>query len=151
MKTSNIEVTGTFGGFFAAGGAFYYVGAVLIGLIAAVLLGLLVMAMRSGRGDDDWDDDYDDDDDEDEPRSSRGPSGPAPGPSGPAPSPSGPASKYVLVHQIRLLKRRKRRKIPVGWSIIEPMMMEPNGRKAKMRRGTTENPDKAIGLSGRTR
>ena len=86
-----IEVTGTFGGFFAAGGALYYVGAVLIGLIGAVLLGLLVMAMRSGRGDDDWDDDYDDEDDEDEPRSARGPSGPAPGPSGPAPGPSGPA------------------------------------------------------------
>ena len=86
-----IEVTGTFGGFFAAGGALYYVGAVLIGLIAAVLLGLLVMAMRSGRGDDDWDDDYDDEDDEDEPRPARGPSGRAPGPSGPAPGPSGPA------------------------------------------------------------
>ena len=85
-----IEVTGTFGGFFAAGGPLYYVGAVLIGLIAAVVLGLLVMAMRSGRGDDDWDDDYDDEDDEDEPRA-RGPSGPAPGPSGPAPGPSGPA------------------------------------------------------------
>jgi len=85
-----IEVTGTFGGFFAAGGPLYYVGAVLIGLIAAVVLGLLVMAMRSGRGGDDWDDDYDDEDDEDEPRA-RGPSGPAPGPSGPAPGPSGPA------------------------------------------------------------
>ncbi|MGA0331615.1 MAG: DNRLRE domain-containing protein [Candidatus Poseidoniaceae archaeon] len=85
-----IEVTGTFGGFFAAGGPLYYVGAVLVGLIAAVVLGLLVMAMRSGRGDDDWDDDYDDEDDEDEPRA-RGPSGPAPGPSGPAPGPSGPA------------------------------------------------------------
>jgi len=84
-----IEVTGTFGGFFAAGGTLYYIGAVLIGLIVAVVLVLLVMAFRSG-GDDDWDDDYDDEDDE--PRSARGPSGPAPGPSGPAPSagPSGP-------------------------------------------------------------
>ena len=59
--------------------------------------------------------------------------------------------RRVLVHQIHLLKRRKRRKTRVGWSIIEPMMMEPNGRKAKMRHGTTENPVKAIGLSGRTR
>ena len=84
-----IEVTGTLGGFFAAGGTLYYIGAVLIGLIVAVVLGLLVMAMRSGRGGDDWDDDYDDEDDE--PQAARGPSGPAPGPSGPAPGPSGPA------------------------------------------------------------
>ena len=86
-----IEVTGTFGGFFAAGGTLYYIGAVLIGLILAVVLALLVMALRSGRDDDDWDDDYDDDDDDDEPRPARGPTGPAPGPSGPAPGPSGPA------------------------------------------------------------
>ena len=86
-----IEVTGTFGGFFAAGGTLYYIGAVLIGLILAVVLALLVMALRSGRDDDDWDDDYDDDDDDDEPRSARGSTGPAPGPSGPAPGPSGPA------------------------------------------------------------
>lgn len=79
-----IEVTGTLGGFFAAGGTLYYIGAVLVGLIAIVVLVLLVMALRSGR-DDDWDDDYDEDDEEDEPRSARGPSGPAPGPSGPAP------------------------------------------------------------------
>jgi hypothetical protein len=79
-----IEVTGTFGGFFAAGGALYYVGAVLIGLIAVVLLVLLVMALRSGRGDDDWDDDYDEDEEDSTP-TARGPSGPAPGkgPSGP--------------------------------------------------------------------
>jgi len=87
-----IEVTGTFGGFFAAGGVLYYIGAVLVGLIAVVLLVLLVMALRSGRDDDDWDDDYDED--EDEPAPARGPSGPAPGtgPSGPAPGtgPSGP-------------------------------------------------------------
>tara|TARA_B100000161_G_scaffold239590_1_gene191146 strand:+ start:45 stop:4559 length:4515 start_codon:yes stop_codon:yes gene_type:complete len=88
----DIEVTGTFGGFFAAGGTLYYIGAVLVGLIVAVVLALLVMAMRSGRGDDDWDDDYDEGDEDDEPRSARGPSGPAPGPSGPAPGtgPSGP-------------------------------------------------------------
>lgn len=88
----DIEVTGTFGGFFAAGGTLYYIGAVLVGLIVAVVLALLVMAMRSGRGDDDWDDDYDEDDEDDEPRSAPGPSGPAPGPSGPAPGtgPSGP-------------------------------------------------------------
>ena len=78
-----IEVTGTFGGFFAAGGTLYYIGAVLIGLIVAVVLVLLVMAMRSGRDDDDWDDEYDDEDDE--PRAARGPTGRAPGPSGPAP------------------------------------------------------------------
>ena len=87
-----IEVTGTFGGFFAAGGVLYYIGAVLVGLIAVVLLVLLVMALRSGRDGDDWDDDYDED--EDEPAPARGPSGPAPGtgPSGPAPGtgPSGP-------------------------------------------------------------
>ena len=89
-----IEVTGTLGGFFAAGGALYYVGAVLIGLIAVVLLVLMVMALRSGRGDDDWDDDYDEDEEDSTP-TARGPSGPAPGkgPSGPAPGtgPSGPA------------------------------------------------------------
>ena len=62
-----IEVTGTFGGFFAAGGALYYIGAVLIGLIVAVVLALLVMALRSGRGDDDWDDDDWSDDDFDIP------------------------------------------------------------------------------------
>ena len=84
-----IEVTGTLGGFFAAGGTLYYIGAVLIGLIVVVVLVLLVMALRSGRDDDDWDDDYDEDDEE--PRSARGPSGPAPGPTGPAPGPSGPA------------------------------------------------------------
>ena len=87
-----IEVTGTLGGFFAAGGTLYYIGAVLVGLIVVVVLVLLVMALRSGR-DDGWDDDYDEDDEEeDEPRSARGPSGPAPGPSGPAPNtgPSGP-------------------------------------------------------------
>ena len=78
-----IEVTGTLGGFFAAGGTLYYIGAVLIGLIVAVVLVLLVMAMRSGRDDDDWDDEYDDEDDE--PRAARGPTGRAPGPSGPAP------------------------------------------------------------------
>ena len=93
-ESLEIEVTGTFGGFFAAGGALYYVGAVLIGLIGVVLLVLLVMALRSGRDDDDWDDDYDEDDDDSAP-AARGPSGPAPGtgPSGPAPGsgPSGPA------------------------------------------------------------
>ncbi len=93
-ESLEIEVTGTFGGFFAAGGALYYVGAVLIGLIAVVLLVLLVMALRSGRDDDDWDDDYDEDDEDSTP-ATRGPSGPAPGtgPSGPAPGtgPSGPA------------------------------------------------------------
>lgn len=87
-----IEVTGTFGGFFAAGGVLYYIGAVLVGLIAVVLLVLLVMALRSGRDDDDWDDDYDED--EDEPAPARGPSGPAPGtgPSGPAPG-TGPSGR----------------------------------------------------------
>ena len=85
-----IEVTGTLGGFFAAGGTLYYIGAVLVGLIVIVVLVLLVMALRSGR-DDDWDDDYDEDDEEDEPRSARGPSGPAPGPSGPAPD-AGPST-----------------------------------------------------------
>ena len=90
-ESYDIEVTGTFGGFFAAGGTLYYIGAVLIGLIVAVVLALLVMAMRSGRGDDDWDDDFDEDEEDDEPPTARGPSGPAPGPSGPAPGPSGPA------------------------------------------------------------
>ena len=88
-----IEVTGTFGGFFAAGGALYYIGAVLVGLIAVVLLVILVIALRSGRDDDDWDDDYDEDEDDSTP-AARGPSGPAPGrgPSGPAPGtgPTGP-------------------------------------------------------------
>ncbi|MBN29307.1 MAG: hypothetical protein CMB34_01400 [Euryarchaeota archaeon] len=82
----DIEVTGNLAGFFQAGGTLYYVGAGLLGLIAVVLLGLLVMFMRGGRNDD-WDDDEDDDDDV---RTS-GPTGPAPGPSGPAPGPTGPA------------------------------------------------------------
>ena len=83
-----IEVTGTFGGFFAAGGILYYIGAILVGLIAVVLLVLLVIALRSGRDDDDWDDDYDEDEEDSAP--ARGPSGPAPGTGPSGPGPSGP-------------------------------------------------------------
>ena len=75
-----IEITGNIGGFFKAGGALYYVGAVLIALVGLVIVGLLVATLRGGESDyDDEDDDdsYDDNDDT--------PSGPAPGPSGPAP------------------------------------------------------------------
>ena len=86
-----IEVTGTFAGFFAAGGTLYYIGGVLAALVVVVLIALLVMAIRSSR-DDDWDDDdYEDDDDDEPSQASRGPTGPAPGPSGRAPGPSGPA------------------------------------------------------------
>ena len=90
---SEISVAGNIEGFFEAGGTIYYVGAGLLGLVAVVLLGLLVMFLRSN-GSDDWDDDdYDDDDDDDDRPSgpTSGPTGPAPGPSGPAPGPSGPA------------------------------------------------------------
>ena len=84
-----INVVGTFQGFFEAGGTLYYVGAGLLALVAIALLVLGVMFVRSG-GSGDWDDDYDDDDDEEEDRP-RGPTGPAPGPTGPAPGPTGPA------------------------------------------------------------
>jgi hypothetical protein len=78
------------GGFFKAGGPLYYVGAGLAGIIALVILGLLVVALRGGG--EDYDDEFDYEDEGDEPkRSAAGPSGPAPGPSGPAPGPSGPA------------------------------------------------------------
>ena len=87
------EVVGNVGGFFKAGGPLYYVGAVLLAIIAVVILGLLVVTLRGGDGDYD---DYDDDDEyDDEPaaRPAAGPTGPAPaaGPTGPAPGPSGPA------------------------------------------------------------
>ena len=85
-----IEVTGTFSGFFAAGGTLYYIGGVLAALVVVVVLALLLMAIRSAR-DDDWDDDDYDYEEEDEPKTTRGPTGPAPGPTGPAPGPTGPA------------------------------------------------------------
>jgi len=59
-----VKVEGTIGGFFAAGGTLYYVGAGLIGLIIVVLLVVIVLVLRSDSDDyDDYDDDYDDDDD----------------------------------------------------------------------------------------
>ena len=87
------EVVGNVGGFFKAGGPLYYVGAVLLGIIIVVILGLLVVTLRGG--DEDYED-YDEDDEyDDEPatRPAAGPTGPAPaaGPTGPAPGPSGPA------------------------------------------------------------
>ena len=85
--STELTVEGNLAGFFEAGGTLYYVGAVLLGLVAMALLALLVMFMRPSA--DGWDDDDDDDDYEDEP--APGPSGPAPGPSGSAPGPSGPA------------------------------------------------------------
>ena len=87
LVDKEIMVEGNLAGFFEAGGTLYYVGAGLLGIVAMVLLGLLVMFMRGGSKDD-WDDDDDDEDDDDVPS---GPTGPAPGPSGPAPGPSGPA------------------------------------------------------------
>jgi len=81
-----INVEGNLAGFFEAGGTLYYVGAGLLGIVAVVLLGLLVMFMRGGSTDE-----WDDEDDEDEDDVPSGPTGPAPGPSGPAPGPSGPA------------------------------------------------------------
>lgn len=99
------EVTGNVGGFFKAGGPLYYVGAVLVAIIALVVVGLLVVALRGGDTDYDDYDDEDDYEDEAPSRSAKGPSGPAPsaagptgpapGPSGPAPGPSGPAPKVV--------------------------------------------------------
>ena len=86
----SVDVTGNIGGFFKAGGALYYVGAVLIALVSLVIVGLLVAALRGGESD--YDDEDDDDDSYDDYNT---PSGPAPGPSGPAPGttpgPSGPA------------------------------------------------------------
>jgi hypothetical protein len=90
-ESVEFEVTGNVGGFFKAGGPLYYVGAVLVAIIALVVVGLLVVALRGG--DTDYDD-YDDEDDYEDGApspSAKGPSGPAPGPSGPAPGPSGPA------------------------------------------------------------
>ena len=78
-----VQVEGNVGGFFKAGGALYYVGAVLIAIVSLVILGLLVSTLRGGGSDYDDDEDYsyDEDDDEDDNESSS----PAPGPSGPAP------------------------------------------------------------------
>lgn len=74
----NVEVVGNVGGFFKAGGPLYYVGAVLIGIVSLVIVGLLVSMLRGGDADyDEYDDEYAEEDDE--------PSGPAPGPTGPAP------------------------------------------------------------------
>jgi len=104
-ESVEFEVTGNVGGFFKAGGPLYYVGAVLVAIIALVVVGLLVVALRGG--DTDYDD-YDDEDDYEDGAPSpsakgpsgpapgaAGPTGPAPGPSGPAPGPSGPAPKVV--------------------------------------------------------
>ena len=74
-----IEVNGNVGGFFKAGGALYYVGAVLIAIVSLVILGLLVLTLRGG------DTDYDDDDEYSYDSDDEAPSGPAPGPTGPAP------------------------------------------------------------------
>ncbi len=87
LVSLDLSVEGNLAGFFEAGGTLYYVGAGLLALAAVVLLGVVVMFMRSSGND--WDDFDDEDEDEDEP--APGPSGPAPGPSGPAPGPSGPA------------------------------------------------------------
>ena len=75
----NVEVDGNVGGFFKAGGPLYYVGAVLVGIVSLVIVGLLVLTLRGGDADYDDDDDYSYDDEDDTP------SGPAPGPTGPAP------------------------------------------------------------------
>ena len=119
-----IEVTGTFGGFFAAGGTLYYMmmteTTIMMTMMMMTNLVLLVV------------------------------------------QPAQHQAQVVRlrvrvdlhqaqVHQVLLLKKRKRRKIPVGLSIVELMMMEPNGRKAKMKHGTTENLVKVIGTSGRIR
>jgi hypothetical protein len=92
-ESIEFEVVGNVGGFFKAGGPLYYVGAVLVAIIALVVIGLLVVALRGGDTDYDDYDDEDDYDDDQPSRSARGPSGPAPGagPTGPAPGPSGPA------------------------------------------------------------
>ena len=74
-----IEVNGNVGGFFKAGGALYYVGAVLIAIVSLVIIGLLVLTLRGG------DTDYDDDDEYSYDSDDEAPSGPAPGPTGPAP------------------------------------------------------------------
>lgn len=89
------EVLGNVGGFFKSGGPLYYVGAVLMAIIACVVLVLLFITFRGGDTDyEDYDDEYEDE------SSSAGPSGPAPGPSGPAPGPSGPAPVEKTVPEI---------------------------------------------------
>ena len=85
-RTINVE--GNIAGFFKAGGPLYYVGAVLIGIVSIVIVGLLVSILRSGDDDydDDDDDDYDDDDDDAPQPSSTQRSAPSTaGPTGPAP------------------------------------------------------------------
>lgn len=85
-RTINVE--GNIAGFFKAGGPLYYVGAVLIGIVSIVIVGLLVSMLRSGDADydDDDDDDYDDDDDDAPQPSSTQRSAPSTaGPTGPAP------------------------------------------------------------------
>jgi hypothetical protein len=60
-----IQVDGTFLGFFEAGGALYYAGAALGVLIFLVLLVVIVMVLRSGSSDyDDEDEEVDDGDDD---------------------------------------------------------------------------------------
>jgi hypothetical protein len=87
QEYGEIEVDGTFLGFFEAGGALYYAGAVLGLLMLIVLLVVIVMVFRSGSsGYDDEDEEYDDEDDDKdyydvapsiEPQG-QGPSGPPP-------------------------------------------------------------------------
>ncbi len=80
--SGNIQVDGTFMGFFEAGGTLYYAGGILAILVVIVLLVVIVMVLRSGSSDyDDDDDDEDDDDDYDDEESapsSAGPAGPPP-------------------------------------------------------------------------
>jgi len=106
LEERNIEVEGNIGGFFKAGGPLYYVGAVLLGIVSIVVVGLLISMLRGGdSGYDDDDDEYDDYDDDDSSAplsAASGPSGPAPaiGPTGPAPGPSGPAPEQKEVPEI---------------------------------------------------
>jgi hypothetical protein len=61
------------------------------------------------------------------------------------------AQLRARVRRDLLLRKRKKRKIPVGWLTIEPMMMVPSGLKAKTKHGTIESQDRVIGSSGRIR
>ena len=102
QTSEEIQVDGTFLGFFEAGGALYYAGAVLGLLMFIVLLVVIVMVMRSGSSDYD-DEDYEDEDDgDDDYYGGAPPTGPqGTGPSGPPPSEPEPKedTSWIVEHR----------------------------------------------------
>jgi hypothetical protein len=102
QTSEEIQVDGTFLGFFEAGGALYYAGAVLGLLMFIVLLVVIVMVMRSGSSDYE-DEDYEDEDDgDDDYYGGAPPTGPqGTGPSGPPPSEPEPKedTSWIVEHR----------------------------------------------------